>query len=214
VSHFSNLFSSTRPPITEEMLSIFYPAIPKEDNLLLCSIPPESEVVQAFSNLGSTKASGPDGFTALFFKKYWSVFKLDVLNYTRHYFQNQQQQIGSHFVHHFRPISLCNISYKIITKILANRLKSIPPKIISLFNMPLFPPKISKTISFLHMSFCTLTNSKKGKEASCFSTWIWKKPLLKWSGFSFCLLWRSLVFTPPGSTRLDCAFPLLLSPSF
>jgi hypothetical protein len=127
------------------MLSLFAHTVTEEDNLLLCSNPPKSEVVQALYSLGSTKAPGPDGFTALFFKKYWSVVKLDVLNCTRNFFQNQQllmeqnhthialvpKQIGSHSVHHFRPISLCNISYKIITKILANRLKSILPKIIS-----------------------------------------------------------------------------------
>jgi hypothetical protein len=145
VSHFSNLFSSTRPPIDDDLLSLFAPTVTEEENLLLCSIPPEFEVVQALYSLGSTKATGPDGFTALFFKKYWSIVKLDVLNCTSNFFLNQQllmeqnhthialvpKQIGSHSVHHFRPISLCNISYKIITKILANRLKSILPKIIS-----------------------------------------------------------------------------------
>jgi hypothetical protein len=137
------------------MLSLFAYTVTKEDNLLLCSNPLKSEVVQALYSLGSTKAPGPDGFTALVFKKYWSVVKLDVLNCTRNFFQNQQllmeqnhthialvpKKIGSHSVHRFRPISLCNISYKIITKILANRLKSILPKIISPFQSAFVPSR-------------------------------------------------------------------------
>ena len=70
------------------MLSLFAPAITKEDNLHLCSIPLELKVVQALSSLGSTKALGLDGFTTLFFKKYWSIVKQDVLNYIRNFFQN------------------------------------------------------------------------------------------------------------------------------
>jgi hypothetical protein len=58
VSHFSNLFSSTRPPIDDDMLSLFAPTVTEEDNLLLCSIPLESEVVQALFSLGSTKPWG------------------------------------------------------------------------------------------------------------------------------------------------------------
>jgi hypothetical protein len=177
VAHFSNMFSSTRPPITEEMLSLFGPTITEEDNMHLCSVPLESEVSQALSNLGSTKAPGPDDFTALFFKKYWSVIKLDVLNCTTHFFQNQQllfkqnhtniilvpKQVGSHSEHHFRSISLCNISYKIITKILANRLKSILPKIISPLQSAFVPSKnIQDNIILAHELLHTY-KLKKGK---------------------------------------------------
>jgi hypothetical protein len=53
VSHFSSLFSSSRPPTDEDMSSVFAPAITEEDNLFLCSIPPKAEVVQALSSLVS-----------------------------------------------------------------------------------------------------------------------------------------------------------------
>jgi hypothetical protein len=72
------------------MLSLFPPTISEEDNIFLCSLPPEEEIVQSLASLGSSKAPGPDGFTALFYKKYWSIVKLDVLNSIRNFFQNKQ----------------------------------------------------------------------------------------------------------------------------
>ena len=70
MSHFSNLLSTSDPPIVDEMLNLFAPVITAEDNLFLCAIPLEEEVVHALSSLGSFKAHGPDGFSALFYKKY------------------------------------------------------------------------------------------------------------------------------------------------
>jgi hypothetical protein len=127
------------------MLNLFAHVISAEGNSFLCAIPPDEEVVQALSSLGSTKALGPDGFTTLFFKKYWSMVNTDVLGCIWNFFLNHillqehnhthialvPKQCGSHIVHHFMPISLCYFVYKIITKILANRMKSMLPKIIS-----------------------------------------------------------------------------------
>lgn len=38
---------------------------------------------------------------------------------------------NSELVSQFHPISLCNVSYKVITKVMANRIRHILPKIIS-----------------------------------------------------------------------------------
>jgi hypothetical protein len=144
-SHFTNLFTSSNSPIEAEMLDLFEPIITEEDNTFLCSIPSEEEIVEALSSLGSTKALGPNGFTALFYKKYWSIIKADVISRIRNFFINFSiprgqnhtfialipKLSGSHSTHQFRPISLCNIIYKIISKILATRLKIYLPKIIS-----------------------------------------------------------------------------------
>jgi hypothetical protein len=88
VSHFTNLFSSTNPPIADEMLDLLSPVITEDDSLNLYSIPSKSEVFQALSSLGSSKAPGPDGFTAIFYKTYWSHVSKDVLAYVNHFFQS------------------------------------------------------------------------------------------------------------------------------
>jgi hypothetical protein len=81
------MFSTSDPPIADEMLSLFAPVITVEDKFFLCAIPLEKEVVQALSSLGSTKAHRPDGFTTLFYKKFWSVVNDEVLACINNFFQ-------------------------------------------------------------------------------------------------------------------------------
>jgi hypothetical protein len=177
VSHFSNLFTSSCPPIEEEMLDLFPSVITDDDNNFLCSIPTEPEVISAFSSLGSTKAPVPDGFTALFYKKYWPSVRADVLACIGNFFINNHllnehnhtfialvpKQTGSHTVHQFRPISLCNIVYKIISKVLANRFKTLLPKIISPFQSAFVPGRNIQDNSILAHELLHNFNNKKGK---------------------------------------------------
>jgi hypothetical protein len=177
VLHFTNLFSSTSPIADEELQNLFPPVIFAEENLILCSIPTEDEVVKALSSLGSSKAPGPDGFTSLFYKKYWFVVRGAVLNCVWDFFMHKNlsreqnhtfitlvpKQSGSHSVNHFRPISLCNISYKIISKILANRLKVVLPKIISPLQSAFVPGRNIQDNSIIAHELLHSFKLKRGK---------------------------------------------------
>lgn len=96
----------------------------------------KEEVRLALQQMGSFKAPSLDGFHALFFKQYWEVVGDKVFAFVRNAFASQQfdLKVGETLVvlipkvdnpssfKDFRPISLCNVVYKLITKILVNRI--------------------------------------------------------------------------------------------
>jgi len=160
---FKELFSSSLPSSSNEMLNLFDNVISDEENIVLCSIPSENEIFETLVSIGATKAPGPDGFTALFYQKYWSIIKEVVLNcvcdlFKRNHLLKEQnhtfialipKRLGPFSVNHFRPISFCNIIYKIISKILANRFKVLLHHFISQ-NQSAFVQ--SRIILFWHMN--------------------------------------------------------------
>ena len=103
------------------------------------------EVVTTLKQIHPTKAPGPDGMSAIFYQRYWDIvgssvtnMVLNVLNNNLPIFEINKTNISlipkknnPTKMTDFRPISLCNVIYKLISKILANRLKSFLPFIIS-----------------------------------------------------------------------------------
>ncbi|KAL0444908.1 UNVERIFIED_CONTAM: hypothetical protein Slati_2213500 [Sesamum latifolium] len=75
------------------------------------------EIKQAVFDIDKTKAPGPDGYSSGFFKAAWPIVGREVNNTT--------------VVAEFRPISCCNVLYKVITKILVQRMRGILDKLIS-----------------------------------------------------------------------------------
>ena len=103
------------------------------------------EIVNVLSQMCLTKAPGPDGLPAAFFQKHWQAVGRGVVTTCLHIL-NEQGDLASlnhtyiallpktekpKKVTDFRPISLCNVVYRIIAKAIANRLKLILPQIIS-----------------------------------------------------------------------------------
>jgi hypothetical protein len=73
------------------------------------------------------------------------------------------KQSGAHSVSQFRPISLCNIIYKIISKILANRFKQHLHHIISPYQSAFVPSRNIQDNSIMAHELLHTLKSKKGR---------------------------------------------------
>lgn len=94
---------------------------------------------------GSDKSPGPNGFTFEFFLKFWHIVGPDVLSEVLKFFSSAKLSTGCNpsfialipkvadakFVKDFRHISLISCRFKIVGKILANRLISVVGNLVS-----------------------------------------------------------------------------------
>ncbi|GKV38651.1 hypothetical protein SLEP1_g46541 [Rubroshorea leprosula] len=117
----------------------------EEDSVWLEREVPAEEVKQAVWDCGGDKSPGPDGFSFHIIKTIWNVIEKDIVEFVQEFFRNGKlvRGINSSFIvlipkkdnpidlKDYRPISLIGSLYKIISKVLANRIKKVLPKLIS-----------------------------------------------------------------------------------
>lgn len=111
------------------------------------------ETRNALRAMGSLKAPGPDGYQPIFFKQTWEVTGAALHDFTQRIFGGEEIPLAAaevllvlipkedrpNSIRGFRPISLCNVCVKVVSKMLVNRLKEIICDIVSL-NQPSFIP--------------------------------------------------------------------------
>lgn len=142
VFFYTELFSSE--PIDEsckrQLLRGFSSALPEADRILCDGDISLAELGESLGGLTLNKSPGPDGFTVEFFSKFWHLLGPLLLQVACECFCNgmlPQSMKGSATrlifkkrgdkkdLKKWRPISLLNVDYKIISKVLTTRLSHV-----------------------------------------------------------------------------------------
>ncbi|CAL2248627.1 unnamed protein product [Prunus armeniaca] len=173
------MFTSSGSRDWNSILNCIEPVVTDDMNRDLTRPITLEEIKDAAFQMGATKAPGPDGFHGTFYHKYWGIIHNDIQGFTADFFTGQaipkplnSTQIvlitkipNPEVVSQFRPISLCNFSYKILSKILANRLKPHLPSIISpTQNAFVLDRQIQDNILVAHEVFHALKLKKSKKK--------------------------------------------------
>lgn len=148
IDYFQNLFTSKSGMENQKRAIInlaLQPVITDEVNQGLIKDPSPVEIKEALFAIHPDKAPGPDGFSASFFQTNWEVVGSDIVKEVQAFFVSGTLPRSSNDTHirlipkvsgpkrvaDYRPIALCNVCYKVISKLLSRRLQPILNGIIS-----------------------------------------------------------------------------------
>lgn len=111
---------------------------------MLTSPVTKDDIKNALVSMPSEKTPRPDGFTKEFYIAAWSIIGKNFVTSVQSYFEKRHMPSGvnatilalipkkfdTQNMKYFRLIACCNAIYKVISKILANRLKTLLPEAI------------------------------------------------------------------------------------
>ena len=104
------------------------------------------EVIQVLREMEGDKAPGLDGFTMAFFHNCWSIMEKDVMDFFDYFHWHSvfERSLNASFltlipkkcnavnIKDFHPISLVGSVFKLLSKVLADRLRAVLDKLISM----------------------------------------------------------------------------------
>ena len=179
VNYYKRLYSLDDVPIEFHELPRFgFEKLNGEEVVSLNKPFLEGEVEQAIRSMGRFKAPGPDGYKPLFYHDCWETVGESVVRFVLNFFETGNlppetndalvvliAKVGKpEKITQFRPISLCNVLFKTITKTMVLRLKRVIGKLIGPAQASFIPERLSQdNIMIVQEAFHSMRR-KKGRK--------------------------------------------------
>ncbi|XP_060962046.1 uncharacterized protein LOC115719437 [Cannabis sativa] len=178
IEFFSNIYSGSEISQATGCRELFQTKLSLEEQEGTTFCPSRDEIKRTLFAMSNHKALGPDGMSVLFFKHYWESVGDDFCEAVSDFFEegNMHRGINSTNVvlipkvqnlkrpNHYRPISLCNLVYKVISKIVANRIRPILPSLICPTQASFVPGRNIQDNNVIVQEIIHTFKRKKGKE--------------------------------------------------
>lgn len=139
----------------------------------------KEEVESPLKQMAPLKSLGPDGFNPSFYQKYWHIVGEEVTLVALKFLNEGVFDLCINFTYivfipkikcpvnasDFRSINLCNVVYKLVSKVLANRLKQVMPDIISTSQSVFMPGRlITYNIIIAYKALHSMKSRQKGHQ--------------------------------------------------
>jgi hypothetical protein len=146
--YFSSFYKESSINTIEEQVAMvgLFPRMVNEEEVMLLEKPvSKEEVLEVLKGFAKDKSPGPDGWTVEFYLHFYDLVAKDLLDVVEesHLTGEVNRALNSTFIalipkvngpatfEEFRPISLCNLCYKIFSKIIAKRIRPILSRALS-----------------------------------------------------------------------------------
>jgi hypothetical protein len=145
-SYFKGLFGSPSESSMwlDASLTDDIPHVTAEENHILVEEFTDEEVRKAVFQMEHNKAPGPDDFPVEFYQSFWNLVKCDLMVLFKDFHMGSLPLYSLNFgsiillpkctkavtIQQYRPICLLNVSFKIFTKVIMNRLAGVAQRVI------------------------------------------------------------------------------------
>ena len=143
---YENLYSlaNIEENLQKKFLDFISNKISDEQNDSLCAPVTKEEIEFALTKMQKGKTPGPDGLSAEFYKRYWLIIGVDFTkvvneifskvcsckNFNQGYITLVHKKSDPTDISNYRPITLLNVDYKIVSKVITNRLTLLMPNLL------------------------------------------------------------------------------------